>query len=391
MFWVALRRAQENQVMKFFPVSPMLLLLISGVGLSILQIGCAECSFGGFSVLGQHVSPELYLLYLFFGVAACVGYFLATPLIRDLEPARSRVPLQDALEKHLIQVIFFNAAIILISQYYMRDANFIQIMAGNVSAQEIEEVLRGSPIGVHGVKLLAGFYAVLLHRACKLGEVTGWKIVVLHLQAVFIFLSSAKIGGMLFWVASLLSLSGSSWKSLIRVVIGALLIVLLFVGTRILRNPGMEMAAIWEFLFAFMFGLYMGSPVVNTNFILLNPEFSGSFVFLLSHFIPQKLLPVTLLDLMKSFPDPTSPLGVVGAAFGFLSYFGVAMVGVFCGFLARKLQPQGLGDIARIIFLPFLIVSCAFAVMYHHFFNLTFFWIPLGMSFFLSRKYFRYE
>ncbi len=375
--------------MRLFPISPLAMLLLSGVGLSALQIGCSECGFGGFSILGQSPSPFLVYVYILFGLCALVGYFFGGPLIGPKMDVRSRMPSTQKLDEHLVRVLVANLFIVAVSQYFMGAANIAEIIRGNVSAQDIEEVLRGSPLGVHGLKLVAGFYAVVLCRACYIADLKGWRVVLLHMQAIFIFLSSAKIGGMLFWVASLLSLGQVNWKSALRILFASLAIVFLFVVTRILRNPGMELTDLVGFVANFIFGLYLGSPVVNSNFLLVNPEYSGSIVFLFSHLLPHKILPVTLLDLMKAFPDPTSPLGIVGAAFGFLSYAGVMLVGIFCGFLTRRLEPTSERDIAKILFFPFLVVACAFSVMYQHFFNLTFFWIPLIMSIYVSRRYFR--
>lgn len=377
--------------MRMFPVSPLAMLLLSAVGLSVLQIGCSECEFGGFSILGQNPSPFLVYVYIIFGLCVLVGYFFGGPLIGANMDVRAITPSTQRLNDHLMQVLASNFLIIAVSQYFMGAANIGEIIRGNVSAQDIEEVLRGSPFGIHGLKLIAGFYAVVLCRACYIADLKGWRVVLLHLQAVFIFLSSAKIGGMLFWVASLLSLGQVNWKSALRFFFASLVIVFLFVVTRILRNPGMELTDLVGFVTNFIFGLYLGSPVVNANFLLVNPEYSGSVVFLFSHLLPHKVLPVTLLDLMKAFPDPTSPLGIVGAAFGFLSYAGVMFVGVFCGFLTRRLEPKTERDVAKILFFPFLVVACAFSVMYQHFFNLTFFWIPLVMSSYVSRRYFRVE
>ena len=122
---------------------------------------------------------------------------------------------------------------------------------------------------------------------------------------------------------------------------------------------------------------------------MAHPEVEGKIIFLISHLVPQKLLPSTLKDAMVSFPDPTSPLGLIGSMYAAYSLVGVALGCLFAGFLASRLAPGDGGNPVKTLFLPFLLVASGFSIMYHHFFNLNFFWMPLFMAWFVSLRYFR--
>ncbi|HIV70869.1 MAG TPA: hypothetical protein H9903_08075, partial [Candidatus Aquabacterium excrementipullorum] len=295
----------------------------------------------------------------------------------------------EVLRHDLRLVVAFNFAIILVSQYFMGSAGVLGIMSGTVTAQDIEAALDASPFGVHGVKLLCGYLSIIMHRAAHpLKDARGLKAV-LVLQALFIFLSSAKMGGMLFFVASLLTLEqGKNMATLLKGVVAALVLMAIFVITRLIRNPDMQIADVGAFLMTFVLGLYFGSPVVNTNYVMNHPEAGGKIIFLISHLVPQKLLPSTLKDAMVSFPDPTSPLGLIGATYAAYSFVGVAFGCMFAGFLVARLAPGHDKNPVKDLFLPFLLVASGFAIMYHHFFNLNFFWMPLLMAWAVSTRYF---
>lgn len=368
-------------------VRPFVLLLASALGVSAVQLALASQPFSVFSVLGM--SPDVALMtaiYAVAGVALLIGYGAGSPVWAAAPVRVYREMNMEAMMQDARWLLGINFIIICVSQYYMGHANVLAIIRGDVSAQEIEGVLASSPLGVHGIKLLCGYYTVIFHRAWS--RATGPSLLryALLIEAIFIFLSSGKAGGMLFLLASLLTLNPRGGFPWVKAVVAAGSIAVIFLATRLARNPYLRLDDVWGFLLVFAFGFYLGSPLVNTSYVAAHPDQGGSAVFLFSHLLPHKLLPVTLKELSAALPDPTSPLGLIGSAYAAGGLWSLIPACLFVGWLTRRLEPKDDRGY-RFLFMPFLLVACAFSVMYHHFFNLTFFWVPLLMSLYAARRY----
>jgi hypothetical protein len=382
---VALHR-QEESLMRLIVLS---LLMLSAVGMSLLQVTLAGSSYSGFSILGETVHVGLSSLYLQAAVFLGIGFLLGIPHFSRRQHFQYQLKAED-IRRDLRILILLNFFVIIVSQYFMGAAGVLGIISGAVTAQDIEAALDASPFGIHGVKLLCGYFSIVMHRASYSLKDARLLKTILIIESLFIFLSSAKMGGMLFFFASLLTLEqGKSAKVMLKGLVAAVVLLGVFLVTRLARNPDMQVGDIGAFLMTFVLGLYFGSPVVNTNYVMAHPEVGGKIIFLISHLVPQKLLPSTLKDAMVSFPDPTSPLGLIGSMYAAYSLVGVALGCLFAGFLASRLAPGDGGNPIKTLFLPFLLVASGFSIMYHHFFNLNFFWMPLFMAWFVSLRYFR--
>ncbi|MGL4770983.1 MAG: hypothetical protein ACRC2I_08855 [Plesiomonas shigelloides] len=266
------------------------------------------------------------------------------------------------------------------SQWSMGASNLYNLYVINsVSAQDIERAINSSAFAVHGLLILWGYSFILYFGVCSFVKRWSWLTLLSSIISVLAFLSMGKLQSLLYFVFALIFFSRKR-ISLFKFSIYLLLIVSLFVVTRIIRNPDMGLSLNADFLLRFIGGFYFGSPVVNSTFLWEHQMHNIQYAF--NWLIPQKIMPPS--DVSKLFPDATSPLGFFGTAlysFWPFSWVYVGLIGMVC----QVIIGFRMSSLACYIFCPFMIVTCFFSMMYNNFINLIFFIIPLIISFVLPR------
>lgn len=366
---------------------PAVLLTLSIGGNLVFQIIGLEAAWSPFSVLGVDFDVALIPLVLmalfgfWLGVVACAICTAGS----TSSPTHSLVRVERLDRMSALLTIALVVALV-VTQWSLGGANVVNLWRGMVTPKDVEEAIQASPMGVHGISLLVAYAAVMVWHAARLsGHSSPWVVLCFILSAIF-FLSQGKAQGLMYLAAAYLLEPRRPRELVARVLFAILAISLIFLATRVARNQDGDLSLNFETLLLLALGLYFGSPLVNTSYILHNGLQVGNASAFVSHLIPEKLLARS--DLFEQLPDPTSPLGLVGAGLvlggGLQMLVFCVVVGGFTFYLGRLLRVSA----AVRLFFPFLVVACMFSMMYNHFANLTFFWIPLGMAKFIADRLF---
>lgn len=349
---------------------------------AVLQYVYADQDWSPFQLFGEPANYSTLLSYLYSALAFGVGYVAVSGLFRA-GPDRTSDLVKRRTSGLAVRSIFaLNVVSFVAVQIAMRDAGLYQIYSGQVSALEIEEAILASPPGLHGLSLITGFAAVLLWVISRMSGSTSRLATISLGVACLQFLAKGKAQGLLYVIAAYVLVSKEAFP-LARLLVGTSALAVIFILTRFIRNVDQDYSLSVGLLRAIVFGVYLGSPIANTNYIQTHVTDFEVPYFLYSHAVPPRLLekPEALIDVL---PDPTSPAGVVGASMassglmGLLIYSGV--IGLVSGFVYSRAKYS----IVYRAFLPFLFVTNVFAVMYNHYANLTFFWVPLLLAHMLT-------
>jgi hypothetical protein len=285
---------------------------------------------------------------------------------------------------HLVALVILVPAV----QVSLGDANLFNLWAGKATPLDVENALADSPFGLHGVGLLVAFSTLIVWHHQRLAGRRSRLSNITLLLALAIFISQGKAQGFVYFGACIL-LQQTSFRSFVRTgFIGTAAILLIFFVTRIARNQtsaDFGAATFADFdaaiflLSSLLLGFYFGSPVANSAHIF---GIGGSTTYwndFLAHIVPTKIGDTTN-SIVQSLPDPTSPSGLIGSALllggPFQALMWLVAVGLIAGFLYRRSKISA----AALVFMPFAVVSCGLSMMYDHFANLAFFWIPLLLS-----------
>lgn len=359
-------------------------LLISAV----LQYYYSDRAWSPFQLFSEPPNRWTLFSYLYSVFGFSLGYLAVAGLFRGGPyPAGNLV--RRRLDVVVRSVFTVNVVSFVAVQIAMWDANLYQIYSGNLTALEIEEAIVASPPGVHGLALVAGFAALLVWVFCRLTGAANWLAALSLMVACLQFLAKGKAQGLLYVLAAYLLVSKGAFP-LVRLVIATTTLAAIFVATRFIRNVDQAYSLSTELLQTIVFGVYFGSPIANTNYIQGHLADFGEPYFLYSHSVPPRLLdkPQTLIDVM---PDPTSPAGVVGASLASSGLMAVLIYSCAIGLVAGFVYNRAKYSVAHRAFLPFLFVTNCFAVMYNHYANLTFFWVPLALAHILGAVCIRAE
>jgi len=352
-----------------------LLVFVALVVNTLFQIAMAGSSWSSFQIFGVTPDWGVLAIYLVGFLVFFISYEVATVVGRKLPPF-VRFRLNEHRFNMLAQVLFFaNVISFVASQLAMGDAHIFNLFAGGIMAIEIQDAIKESPFGVHGASLLVGYFAVAFWGIqLSLNQKNRWvtaSILIATLKCV----AYATAQGLLYIFFCYFALFQRE-VPIRKVVFWAVAILGIFLATRIIRNPDQTFDFGYDLILSFVFGLYFGSPVSNTSFVFQNLGDFSNPMLLLTQLLPQKLVPVPD-EMIRRLPDMSSPLGLVGTAFGAGGYLILipycALVGYGVGWLTRKARMK----FEYLVFSPFLLVACAFSMMYNHFLSLNSFWLPL--------------
>lgn len=371
----------NNDFRCFF--NPVILITIAIVFNTLFQLYTSNKEWNSFSIFNETPDYKVLIIslvfYVFFLIGAFIAYLFKYP---SLGRKRKFYLYDESFYKKLFNyILILNMLTFFICQYYMNDANLVNIyIGGGVSAQTIEERIASSPLGIHGVSLLLGYLGLVMLGMSRLTN-DDRKIVLLSLLIIIVkFISYAKLQSLLY-VFFAMMLYSKRRISINKGTLIGLIIVVLFAFTRIIRNPEQDLSFSFNFLFRFIGGFYFGSPVVNFSYVVKNNIHDLYYFF--NWFVPQKIIPASAINL--EFPDITSPIGFVGSAYVSLGIFSFVYAYIV-GFIVQYMYLQRCNSPVSYIFQPFLVMACIFSMMYNNFVNVNFFILPLIFTLWVVRR-----
>lgn len=358
-------------------LTPSVLVFFSGVINTIFQYNSSDYTWSPFYIFSVQPSAELIYSYLFFYFFFFIGVVTVDLVFFIKRPVPRLRIFEYEMECSTFKkssLLFFVSGVLLYltSQYFMGSENVYNLYVANtVSAKDIEETIKNSPLGIHGVLLLWAYAFIIYYGVCKQSNKTNLTLKTTLVLSILVFVSSGKLQSLLYLFFAMFFYAKNR-IGLLRFLIVLLLVIILFAFTRIVRNPDQDMGFDMDFLFLFIGGFYFGSPVVNTTYLVENDIHNLQYIF--TWLVPQKLLPTS--DVTLLFPDQTSPIGFFGTALISFGYYGVIYTYAI-GILSQVIHKLRFTYISLFVFYPFLFMSCFFSMMYNNFMNLTFFIIPL--------------
>ena len=367
--------------------NPFLLFVFSILGDAIFQLYFHKKFWSPFSYEPTAIyNGWVIMLYIESFIAISLGFLMSYVIygaIQIKKASNSKQKLFVKVDKlNLIAFILFMIMLIstVIAQLMMGDTNFIYILLGKVNTYSIHEHIRKSFLGVEGIPIMTAYFIVILWYCYKLLnlKINKWLKFGLIL-AIFQFVSIAEAGGLLYFIFAYILQAKANYKIWSRLLLSFVLLMIIFMATRIIRNPGSHILFTLHYFSIFVFGAYLGSPVVNTAYLFAN-NYIGNFAHFFDNMIPRKLIDLKS-NLQKQLPDPTSPEGLVGLAFMAGGSIFLICYSFIVGLLVSWFYIMSRKFFAFEIFLPFILVTVAFSMMYNNFLNLDFFWMPLLFSF----------
>ncbi|EDR4345263.1 oligosaccharide repeat unit polymerase, partial [Salmonella enterica subsp. enterica serovar Havana] len=355
---------------------------------TIFQIKTSEEVWNSFNIFNFNPDNNVLIITLFFFFFFLIGAFSSYCFLYNKInfPPRNEYIIYNFKKYDVFfkVILLMNVITFLITQYFMGNANIINIyILGGVNAQLIESKIASSPLGIHGISLLLGYFGILMYGMARLLN-DKRPIVLISLIIIIIkFISYAKLQSLLYVFLGLMLYSPKK-ISFTKGSCVAIFTIILFSVTRIIRNPDQDLSFNFEFILRFIGGFYFGSPVVNFSYIVQN-NISDIFYFF-NWFLPQKIIPASTISLY--FPDSTSPIGLVGSSYVSLGFFSFVYA-FFIGFIAQYIFLKRNRTPFSYIFQPFLVMACLFSMMYNNFVNMNFFILPLIFTVFLVKRILR--
>ena len=374
-----------NNNFPFYENTALLLILAVNLINLILQLIIKDYEISAFTNFNRAVfTPVITPLYILSFCSLLFGYLLSTEINGN---SKKNIYFSIDLKKLEIIVKFVLFALfveIFLIYFYLGRANLFYLWTGRANALDVELALRSSPFGIHGVGLILSYMSIILWSIYLNSSFKPmpFKANLLIMGAILILISQGKVQGFLYVIAAYI-MKFDSFSTLKRKLAYLLFFFfLLFIATRYLRN---QSTVDFSFLSAIQFVTmnYMGSPFMNTSYLIQNYnslDFSWEFF---RHLAPQKVLPAG--DLIHQLPDITSPLGLFGNGFLLGGPTHLSIYLFFIGFFVHFLSVKSKKDLSFQLFYPFLLVASSFSFLYDHFSNLMFFWIPFAICYMISR------
>lgn len=372
---------KSNDFRRFF--NPVILILMSIVLNTFFQLYTSEEEWNSFFIFNQKPDYTVFFISLVFYLFFLFGAFFAYLFnYQKHSNHRSHYLYNFSFYNGLLKFVFYSNVIsLIVTQYYMHEANIYNIyISGGVSAQTIESQIASSPLGIHGISVMLGYFGIIMYGISRLIKDNRAIVFISILVIIIKFISYAKLQSLLYVLLALMLFSRRRISINKGVVIGGV-VIFLFSFTRIIRNPEQNLSLSFDFLFRFVGGFYFGSPVVNFNYVIQN-NIQDVFYFF-NWFLPQKIIPASPISL--EFPDVTSPIGFVGSAYVSLGIFSV-IYAYLVGFIIQLIYLQRNTSPFAFVFQPFVTMACIFAMMYNNFVNMIFFILPLIFSYLVVIK-----
>ncbi|ENA4944939.1 O90/O127 family O-antigen polymerase, partial [Escherichia coli] len=149
---------------------------------------------------------------------------------------------------------YSNVISLIVTQYYMHEANIYNIyISGGVSAQTIESQIASSPLGIHGISVMLGYFGIIMYGISRLIKDNRAIVFISILVIIIKFISYAKLQSLLYVLLALMLFSRRRISINKGVIIGGV-VIFLFSFTRIIRNPEQNLSLSFDFLFRFVGG-----------------------------------------------------------------------------------------------------------------------------------------
>jgi len=366
--------------------NPFYLIFFSSIINYIFQINFVNNDWSAFSLFNINYVNDLDGIFLLSGLGMIFGYMLNLLLINKNFINKNFLFINKVKLNNDTKTISILIAIgVILVQYYLGSANLYNLYLGGATPQDVEIAIENSPFGLHGIAMLVAFCGIIIWHFNRLIKNNEFNNKLLFLVLCIYFLSYGKAQGFVYLAISYILEPSSLKSTLKKVSCAALIIACIFLTTRILRNQGSDFNFSIEWLLRIMLGPYFGSPIVNTYYAYSESMWEYGWPIFFISMIPSKL--INIKSYLADLPDPTSPLGITGAALLFGGPYFVFIYTVLVTCLSVYMFNKSKLIFSFRLFLPFLMVSCIFSMMYNHFMNLTFFWIPLLFCYIISKRY----
>ncbi|END6697557.1 O90/O127 family O-antigen polymerase, partial [Escherichia coli] len=106
----------------------------------------------------------------------------------------------------LLKFVFYSNVIsLIVTQYYMHEANIYNIyISGGVSAQTIESQIASSPLGIHGISVMLGYFGIIMYGISRLIKDNRAIVFISILVIIIKFISYAKLQSLLYVLLALM-------------------------------------------------------------------------------------------------------------------------------------------------------------------------------------------
>ncbi len=364
------------------PIKVFLFSILSSLVIQVLFLGT---HWSAFRIWEIEFNSEIVYVYIFAMFFLALGNFVYAHLFR-LDAERNKIPPID--QSKLIKLIKLTSILLviflIITQLSLGHAWLYNLWTGVVRAPDLEDAIRKSIFGVHSFLLIITFTSLILWMAYfRLGlKINRWLFFML-LMALLSSISQGKIQFLFYFFITYLLQQNES-KVIRKTIISGILILIIFFITRLLRNQGVGLSPNLDTFLLFVVGLYLGSPFVNTTYILENQAGTIDLIIeFFKHMLPSRFYAET--NIHSNFIDITSPAGFLGNGLLLGSSFGVYLYCFLVGIFISHLAVKSLDSLTFYLFYPILITSCVLVFLYDHFTNLAFFYIPMIICYLVSK------
>ncbi|EOU8142162.1 O90/O127 family O-antigen polymerase, partial [Escherichia coli] len=145
---------KSNDFRRFF--NPVILILMSIVLNTFFQLYTSEEEWNSFFIFNQKPDYTVFFISLVFYLFFLFGAFFAYLFnYQKHSNHRSHYLYNFSFYNGLLKFVFYSNVIsLIVTQYYMHEANIYNIyISGGVSAQTIESQIASSPLGIHGISV----------------------------------------------------------------------------------------------------------------------------------------------------------------------------------------------------------------------------------------------
>ncbi|EDC2138037.1 oligosaccharide repeat unit polymerase, partial [Salmonella enterica] len=170
---------------------------------TIFQIKTSEEVWNSFNIFNFNPDNNVLIITLFFFFFFLIGAFSSYCFLYNKInfPPRNEYIIYNFKKYDVFfkVILLMNVITFLITQYFMGNANIINIyILGGVNAQLIESKIASSPLGIHGISLLLGYFGILMYGMARLLN-DKRPIVLISLIIIIIkFISYAKLQSLLY-------------------------------------------------------------------------------------------------------------------------------------------------------------------------------------------------
>jgi len=366
----------------------LIIFLFSNLLNLVIQIGFLSTKWSPFFIRDLQMNYEIIYVYIISMVFLTLGFSVYKTI--DSKIGFSTFSKLDYIdERKLIKLIKLDSialfVFLIITQLSLGKSSLFYLWSGSVRGPDVELAIQNSFPGVHGVLLVLIFTSLILWSAWFIAGIENKKWIVIMLAfCILSSLSQGKIQLLFYFSVFYLCQQRSFYSLFLRSIVCFLSVLIFFFITRLLRNQGAGYDESVDTFLLFIVGLYLGSPFLNTSYILQHKALMmNSVAEFFRHLLPSRFIVNNNWALVLT--DVSSPNGFIGNGLLLGGPFWLYGYCFLVGLFVHYLYTRSINNLTIKLFYPFLITTCLLSFLYDHFMNLMFFWVPMLISFCVVR------